>query len=214
ATHYDSSALMRDAILSSISNDELVFMQKLLASRAWQEAKPSREIFLETLVSCIVRKRDPEELRSLLAMLDVDKDHFGWHEKTILTGRSIQGYRGKIPPLRLAAAPGALTRDDLNITASQKQGLAALPQWPGSVARAPRPQKGTALTDPEQDLYVLGRKLYLGSCSGCHGSDGGGLNRFAPPLQGSEWVTGDPTQLVLIVLHGLEGPLEVAGKRY
>jgi mono/diheme cytochrome c family protein len=35
-----------------------------------------------------------------------------------------------------------------------------------------------------------------------------------PPLAGSEWVKGDPAVLVKIVLHGLEGPVRVAGKDY
>src|SRR5690606_34990062 len=35
-----------------------------------------------------------------------------------------------------------------------------------------------------------------------------------PPIRGSEWVVGDEERLIRIVIHGLEGSLEVAGKRY
>ena len=45
-------------------------------------------------------------------------------------------------------------------------------------------------------------------------SDGAGIKRFAPPLAGSEWVTGDEKRLTLIILHGLEGPITVRGKTY
>ena len=86
-------------------------------------------------------------------------------------------------------------------------------QWPGSAARDTARTENT-LSDEEKQQFALGRKFYLSSCSGCHGNDGGGLNRFAPPLRGSEWVVGDEKRLALIVLHGIEGPLEVAGKRY
>ena len=60
----------------------------------------------------------------------------------------------------------------------------------------------------------MGRQHYLTTCAGCHGSDGAGLNRFGPPLIESAWVLGDEKRLSLIVLHGMEGPLDVAGKLY
>lgn len=62
--------------------------------------------------------------------------------------------------------------------------------------------------------FAEGRQKYLATCSGCHGVDGKGINRFAPPLRASEWVLGDATTLSLIVLHGMEGPMVVAGKKY
>lgn len=37
---------------------------------------------------------------------------------------------------------------------------------------------------------------------------------MGPPLAGSEWVLGDEVRLSLILLHGIEGPIEVAGKKY
>ena len=36
----------------------------------------------------------------------------------------------------------------------------------------------------------------------------------APPLEGSSWVAGPENHLIRIVLHGLRGPIEVAGKPY
>lgn len=214
ATKYDTSALLREAILSSIGNHELKFMQHLLSSPEWKNKNPSREIFLEMLASSVVRKRDPAEVKTLLAMLDVRIDVFGWHEQAILTGMSIQGYGGKIPPIKLPSEPPILKRDDLGIPSSKLQGLASLFEWPGSVSRDTTSHQKNALKEKEKEQFALGRKFYLGSCSGCHGNDGGGLNRFAPPLRGSGWVLGDERRLTLIVLHGIEGPLEVAGKRY
>ncbi|MBA4057268.1 MAG: dehydrogenase, partial [Marivirga sp.] len=60
----------------------------------------------------------------------------------------------------------------------------------------------------------LGRQHYLTTCAGCHGTDGAGLKRYAPPLIGSEWVLGDEKRLALIILQGMEGRLEVGGKIY
>lgn len=213
AIHYDTSALIRDAILSSLAERELAFIRKLLASPEWKKEAPSKEIFLESLTSAVVRKRDPSELKALLAMINVDRPSFGWQEKAMLTGMSIQGYTGSIAPVRLASQPRILDRKDLGIPESQLEGLNALFEWPGSKPRMTT-NKANELDEDEKQLFALGRKLYLNSCSGCHGNEGEGLHRFAPPLRNSEWVLGDARRLTLILLHGIEGPLEVAGKRY
>ena len=213
-TKYDTSALIRDAIQSSIGDQEWLFMEKLLASDEWRDATPSREIFLETLTSSIVRKRDPSELKMLLALLDVKENVLGWREQAVLTGLFIQGYSGKVRPVKLAAQPRIFKRKDLGIPASQVDGLRALFEWPGSISRETTTRKENALNENEKQQFALGRKFYLNACSGCHGNDGEGLNRFGPPLKGSEWVLGDERRLALILLHGIEGPMEVAGKRY
>ncbi|MEX2230840.1 MAG: c-type cytochrome [Cyclobacteriaceae bacterium] len=214
ATRYDTSTLIRDAILSSIHNQELVFMQTLLRTAEWKEQKPAREIFLEMLTSSIARNRDARELKKLLSLLDVDSGAFGWQQKTILTGMSIQGLSGKVKPLKLTAQPEILRRKDLDVPATHLQGLASLFEWQGSEVAGDTLQRVNPLDDQGKQQFALGRKYYLSTCSACHGNDGEGLNRFAPPLKGSEWVLGDEKRLALIVLHGIEGPLEVRGKRY
>lgn len=61
---------------------------------------------------------------------------------------------------------------------------------------------------------VRGDQLYAGFCQPCHGSDGMGTPGRYPPLVGSRWVTGDAETPALIVLYGLEGPIEVLGQTY
>ncbi|HEX8040765.1 MAG TPA: dehydrogenase, partial [Chryseosolibacter sp.] len=99
ATRYDTSALMRDAILSGIGDREYDFMKNLLASHDWQSQDPARAIFLETLSAAIVRKGYPSEMKGLLSLLNVSKKDFGWRERALLTGMSIQGFTGKIKPI-------------------------------------------------------------------------------------------------------------------
>ncbi len=54
---------------------------------------------------------------------------------------------------------------------------------------------------------------FVNTCAGCHMMDGAGLPGLFPPLAGSPIVQAeDPTALILIALHGLEGPVEVAGQ--
>jgi mono/diheme cytochrome c family protein len=45
-------------------------------------------------------------------------------------------------------------------------------------------------------------------------SNGPGIPAEAPPLEGSQWVTGPEDRLIKIVLEGLRGPIEVNGKTY
>lgn len=60
-----------------------------------------------------------------------------------------------------------------------------------------------------------GGQLYTAYCSACHGVDGtGATGGTFPPLSGSPWVTGPADRAVKIVLHGLEGPVQVAGKSF
>jgi len=51
-------------------------------------------------------------------------------------------------------------------------------------------------------------------CAACHQQAGEGIANVFPPLAGSEWVTGPAIIPIAIVLHGLEGEIEVKGKKY
>jgi mono/diheme cytochrome c family protein len=63
-------------------------------------------------------------------------------------------------------------------------------------------------------LYPKGAALFGTICQTCHGKDGNGVPALAPPLNNSEWVTGDKNKLLAIILYGLTGPVKVAGKVY
>jgi mono/diheme cytochrome c family protein len=51
-------------------------------------------------------------------------------------------------------------------------------------------------------------------CIACHQANGTGLPGAFPPLAGSEWATGPAEVPIRIVLHGLQGPITVAGTEY
>jgi mono/diheme cytochrome c family protein len=213
STH-DTSALIRDAVMSSLYNQEYTFLRRLWQAPQWQQHQPSREIFLEMLTAAIIRKGEATEMTELLALLDVNKETFGWKQKAVLTAMSIGGTDSKKEPVRLAKAPGILSRTDNGIEPSKLAAISTLFEWPGHTTAKNILQKQHPLSEEEQKLFASGRQYYLTTCAGCHGTDGAGLNRFAPPLTGSEWVTGDEKRLALIVLHGMEGPVEVNGKLY
>lgn len=61
---------------------------------------------------------------------------------------------------------------------------------------------------------VDGKAVYAAQCAACHQATGQGLPGVFPPLAGSEWVTGEPRVLANILLHGVEGSIEVTGQTY
>lgn len=58
-----------------------------------------------------------------------------------------------------------------------------------------------------------GKTVYATTCAACHQLTGLGSEGQFPPLAGSEWVNEDG-KLLRIILHGLSGPVQVAGKAY
>ena len=59
-----------------------------------------------------------------------------------------------------------------------------------------------------------GKQVFSTTCAACHQATGEGVPGVYPPLAGSEWVTGDEAKLVRILLHGVTGPIEVAGETF
>lgn len=75
----------------------------------------------------------------------------------------------------------------------------------------------TDLKGTDRDLFFKGKAIFAqeGSCTTCHQADGKGLTASGfPPLAGTEWVVGNEERLIKLVLNGLQGPIEVQGKKY
>ncbi|MEM7599930.1 MAG: cytochrome c [Verrucomicrobiota bacterium] len=64
-----------------------------------------------------------------------------------------------------------------------------------------------------EDWMSDGKKVY-GNCIACHQASGAGIPGQFPPLVGSEWVDGGTERLGAILLHGINGPMKVAGQSY
>lgn len=68
------------------------------------------------------------------------------------------------------------------------------------------------------ELVSIGEARYRSVCIACHKAEGeGDPAQKAPPLKGSEWVTGaeaSPARLTRIVLYGLHQPITVAGQTH
>ncbi len=67
---------------------------------------------------------------------------------------------------------------------------------------------------PFKDARSNGFGIYKNTCATCHGITGEGLEHIAPPLKGSVYLKGSPGRLAMIILNGLEGPVNIDGKLY
>lgn len=61
---------------------------------------------------------------------------------------------------------------------------------------------------------VDGKKVYVTKCMSCHQANGAGITGAFPPVDGSEWVTGDKGRLARIILNGVMGEMTVADVTY
>lgn len=75
---------------------------------------------------------------------------------------------------------------------------------------------GAGLKGEHLASFERGKAHYSGAaaCFGCHGASGEGVPNLGPPLDESEYVTESPERLIKILLHGLTGPITVAGIEY
>lgn len=68
--------------------------------------------------------------------------------------------------------------------------------------------------EPGEEAGIAGHAEYQHTCSTCHGRDGEGRAPTFPPLAGSEWLEMGPESVALVVLLGLKGEIEVAGRTW
>ncbi len=64
------------------------------------------------------------------------------------------------------------------------------------------------------DDLISGQKLYTTHCAACHRPDGKGNTGQIPPLTESEWVSGDRSRLIDVMLQGISTPITVNGIMY
>lgn len=59
-----------------------------------------------------------------------------------------------------------------------------------------------------------GNQVFAQNCASCHSANGQGIPKTFPPLAGNAFVTGDPKKVIVTVLNGLTGPVQVNGVAY
>ncbi|MEQ9618392.1 MAG: c-type cytochrome [Deltaproteobacteria bacterium] len=75
-------------------------------------------------------------------------------------------------------------------------------------------QKAVVSTAEIEKELPDGAEVYNRVCTACHQSNGQGVPGAFPPLVDSEWLLGDAETPIKIVLHGLQGAINVAGNTF
>ena len=113
-------------------------------------------------------------------------------------------------------ATGKVIYDDISLTeipgASGAKGLLA------ELATKAGNGSATAVVEkkfkPDAEVHKRGAEIYGLTCVACHQPTGAGLEAAFPPLDGSDWLTGDPSVPIRVVIGGLQGPVKVSGHDY
>ncbi len=121
-----------------------------------------------------------------------------------------------IPGAKRIVATGAaqpLDQWSKNAAKTAESRLAGIPDKPQADYTVVEPP--AHLDDAAKKQFLAGQEVYHrdGSCMTCHRGDGKGLDPAFPPIAESPFLT-DDERAIKIVLWGLMGPIEVAGKKY
>lgn len=200
----------RDVALSSLEDREMILFKELLQDSSSESPNQQREIFMEMLATAVTNSGELSHIGQLLAMAEPDEAAIPeWLKSAIVHG--MLNARADSGAIALSLKP-RLFEEGSKAAQPLLAQLEARFSWPGKPVVA----KADTIARFEIDATVLsnGRKQYLNLCASCHGTQGEGMNRFAPPLQQSEWVNGEAYKLVMILLHGMEGPVTVNGRKY
>ena len=114
--------------------------------------------------------------------------------------------------LALVAAASAGVLHPASAAQAQQSKTSAKKVATKTTTKSAKPAAKTAVAAKEQ--LPDGKQVYSTTCAACHQVSGEGTAGVFPPLAGSEWVTGDEAKVARIILHGLTGPVEVAGETY
>lgn len=193
------SPSLREATISGLEGRERRFLDHLESLPPEKRGGyPGLPALAQMVVASLARSDDEEGIEATLASLSVES--FSLRES----------YReGLLAGLMEREEPPHLTTEPKR---SDPQ-FRTLLIWPGH-----DPEDSGSPVRPlnrsEKRQFAQGQRLYASLCSSCHGIDGRGLVPVAPPLRNSDWVLGSPESLTKILLHGIEGPIEVNGRAY
>lgn len=210
-----SSSLERSAVISGLQYREARFLASLADRKAWTQEKAGRKALVKDLAACVGREALHENVEMLveLALSHSEK----WWSDALLEGlysTRRKGPKGERLPLPLRAMPVALAALSGEENAVIPPLLASVEEgctWPGKPG-AVEVEIPRDLTSQEQVLFDRGAVVFNEACATCHQTHGGGQDGKAPTLRGTRFVVGEEPRLINILMHGLEGPVEIDGQ--
>jgi mono/diheme cytochrome c family protein len=207
----EGHALFRTAVASGLGGREFDFLTSWLAGHAGSKISPA----LTTLLAqCILEEAQPARVSALFDLLASTPADREWQRSALLAAFAGVRYA---QPLALAREPvvlNALLRSpEVEVREKALRALGWF-TWPGAKLPDMLTRGASPLTPEQEKRMRVGQQMYATVCAACHQPGGGGNPAIAPPLAGSDWVTGPPERLVRVVLHGLYGPVEVNGQTW
>ncbi len=186
-----------------------MLLQKLLA------AKDARVRAYGARVAGMWSDKLPDPLKLLDGSVRDD------HPRVRLEAVVAASYVAKPEAVRIVAQAFDAPRDPFLDYAMRQSARALQPHWAGDFA-AGRLQLASAgqsgylkkILGTPPKTPTVGESIYEMACLPCHQPEGKGLPGVYPPFVGSEWIRGDKNRIIKIVLHGLTGPVMVAGKSF
>jgi mono/diheme cytochrome c family protein len=104
---------------------------------------------------------------------------------------------------------------DYGLTATKEEDDALVRYLTTYLGHGAPPAAEAASTSTKPPAVADGSAVYQENCAACHGADGRGQPGTFPPLAGNPDLTRDNGAFpVTVVLHGLEGPIDVNGSNY
>ncbi|MDG2169895.1 MAG: c-type cytochrome, partial [Opitutales bacterium] len=198
ASQHNENPHIREALLSGLEKQELHFLDHLLHLSEWSSESSGKKLLIQELAAASLRGEGPIEVGHLFQLALGGS----WHAAAIREGLLI-ALLERDKPLQFPKDPGI-----------KDPRFQAYLQWPGHQPSTGNQESATGLSSKEKALFAKGQTIYGSLCASCHGANGEGMTMLAPPLVNSEWVTGHPDRLARILLHGLEGSIDVNGKTY
>ena len=212
-----SSSLERSAVLSGLEFRETLFLEALAQRGDFRKEAPGRKALVKELSACIGR----EALFSNVELaVDTALDHPAkWFADAVAEGLYAtrkKGPKGERLPIPLRAMPVSLASSNAEAELEEGSIEAAISEgctWPGKPG-AVEIEVPRELSEAELRQYERGAEVFAVACASCHQAHGGGQDGKAPTLRGTQYVVGDEQRLMMILLHGLEGPLVIEGQTW
>ena len=207
----EDHALFRTAALSGLRGRELEFLTSWLRR---PECSEKDHALTSQLAQCVLVEAKAPRVAELFALFAATPAARAWQRDALLDAF---GSVRPSEPFALAKEPATFTEllraPDI---ATREKVLRAMNHftWPGAKPASTLTPNAPPLTPDEEKRVQAGQQLYTTVCAACHQPNGRGNAALAPPLAGSDWVSGPPERLVRVVLHGLYGPIEVSGQKW
>ena len=194
----------RAGIQSAAAGNEMALVSLLTDS--WTEAAETETRFIQQLFTQALRGT-PELADTYLNQ--VMRNPAVWMQRAMLRGLQEVSADEGFERITLPSEHNLFTEPPEQIWPTIAKARRSF-TWPGDDLAA-----GASPLSPEQKTRMAqGKDYYAKRCAICHSNDGRGITSLGPPLAEAEWVTGPTERLIRIILHGLQGEIEVKGETW